>query len=540
MYQHLARRVIAGLAVVAATTLGSAMPAQAAAEQRVGLRLDPAYNVGVDDAITILPHLSATQAVTLTGATITYELSGDLAGVSLVNPANGSCTSVSPTRLTCTAASEIALGPASRSEHLNAGLTTTAAAVMGATGTLKTTFSADGVDADVDTAPVRVVDRIDMAVPEPQVTVSVKPGDTFTSRLRLTNVGKSVIKGAGILFNTPYAIEPAQRFSNCIYGSGVVRGCRFAQDLRPGVTYEMTLPSRLRKDTFAPGAVAVDGLWTDDADYADWAAELLGGTANKLGTGGPLVFEPVADERRAAGQYDRTADDNRQHITVKVLGEQGADVAAVGAKVSGAAGAVVEAEVGVRNLGPATLDLFGPYTRSSVAVVTIPAGAEVVTVPDLCKPADDAVRTDEDAVRYSCETFEILHAEETISWTFGLRITTVVPNATGSVEANPACDGNARCGSFTKDLNPSNDTAALIINPTDAQPGDGDAGAGADGGTSGGADGGTDGGTSGGTGGGLPITGPQGAAYGVAGALLVMAGAFFVVSARRRRIRFES
>jgi LPXTG-motif cell wall-anchored protein len=320
MYQHL----LAGLAAITATTLGTAVPAQAASTE-AGLWLNAAYNVGVDDEITVQPHLSAPRPVTVTGATITYELSGDLAGVSLVSPAAGGCTNVSPTRLTCTAAGGIALGPSSRSEHLNAVVKTTAAAVMGATGTLRTTFSADGVEASVDTATVRVIDRIDMAVPEPEVTVSVAPGDAFGSRWRLTNIGRSVIRGVGVLFSTPAEIEPPEQFSNCIYGYGVLRGCQFKQDLQPGVTYEMDLPSRLRKDAVAPGTVVVDGLWTDNDDYLNWAAELLGGGSTR-GTGGPLAFVPVTGARQATEQYDRTGEDNWQHLTVEMLGGPGPDV----------------------------------------------------------------------------------------------------------------------------------------------------------------------------------------------------------------------
>ena len=299
MHQHRARRLIAGLAVAATAVLGSAMPAEAAPEPRAGLWLLEAYNVGVDDEITVEPRLSASGPMTVTGATITYELTGDLAGVSLVNPAGGGCTSASPTRLTCTASSPLVLGTVSRYDVLHAGIRTTAAAVMGTTGTLRTTFSADGVDDEIDTAAVRVIDRIDMAVPEPKLTVDVEPGGTFTSRLRLANVGRNVIKGAGILFGAPHAIASTASFSNCIYNGDHLSACGFDQDLQPGVTYEMKVPFRLRADTYAPDTLVADGLWTDRADYRLWADELLSGRTHQHGTGGPLALEPVASLRAA-------------------------------------------------------------------------------------------------------------------------------------------------------------------------------------------------------------------------------------------------
>jgi hypothetical protein len=102
-----------------------------------------------------------------------------------------------------------------------------------------------------------------------------------------------------------------------------------------------------------------------------------------------------------------------------------------------------------------------------------------------------------------------------VTWTFGFKVNKASDNARGSVEVNPAC----ACEIFSKDINKSNDTAAIVLNPV--------GGGGAAGGQNP-------------SGGGLAITGPQTAVYGGAGAVLVGAGVAGFLLARRRRTRFEA
>ena len=94
--------------------------------------------------------------------------------------------------------------------------------------------------------------------------------------------------------------------------------------------------------------------------------------------------------------------------------------------------------------------------------------------------------------------------------TFGLRIDEVMPNATGTVTINAKCE----CEGIAGDLDPSNDVAKIVINPT--------------------------GGTGGGEGDdpGLPLTGAATTSLIAVGVALVLAGAVGFVVARRRRVRF--
>jgi LPXTG-motif cell wall-anchored protein len=145
-----------------------------------------------------------------------------------------------------------------------------------------------------------------------------------------------------------------------------------------------------------------------------------------------------------------------------------------------------------------------------VAVVTIPAGTTVATVPDDCVKSEyKYVKTKFDGLQYMCFSTPIFPAKTQVTWEFGLKITKVVANDAGAIEVNPACE----CDIFSHDINKSNDVAKIVVNPAD---------------------------TGGSGGGSLPITGPQTGLIGAGGALLVAAGIAGFIVARRRRTRFEA
>jgi hypothetical protein len=147
---------------------------------------------------------------------------------------------------------------------------------------------------------------------------------------------------------------------------------------------------------------------------------------------------------------------------------------------------VVKLRVGVHDNGPAFLDSthIGKGARSYE--VTLPPGTEPVLVPGNCqaiagRPAPAAYRCDTD------QLFIPAHEESTVI--FRVRITRVIAGASGSVTIvdQPA------------DLDPGNDTAQVLLNPT---------------------------------GNGLPITGAQTAVIAAVGALLLVAGATLYLLAR--------
>ncbi|MDI6097721.1 hypothetical protein QLQ12_03785 [Actinoplanes sp. NEAU-A12] len=466
------------------------------------------------------------------GTASTYKLSGDLPGVSLANPAQlGECESTSPTELVCSTPFDVDLGPDFDWISLEADLKATGNAVAGSTGKVTATLAAKDVAPVSTSATVEVAESVDLAAGE-SIEISAKPGSAFDARSTVTNKSTKVVTGAGVFGYTDYAFEVAERFSNCEYRGKVV-GCLFTEDLEAGVTYGVDLPFRLRKDTAAPGRSAVQFQWMTAADYAK-AADRLAAGSRKAAEGAKLRLVPVSAAKARVAQTDSKPDDNWQEFSVRATGAQGVDLAAVGAKASGAAGSTVTVRVGVRNNGPAALDSGQDRGQESIAIVTVPTGTTVTTIPMGCYLArGNVVKTDPQAEQYVCYGGTVRPVGETVSWEFGLRIDKVVADAKGRIESNPACE----CSRFDQDIDKSNDKAEIVINPSGAEPGTG--GNGGNGG-SGDADGnGGTGGESGGEGGGLPITGPQGTAIAGVGVLLVAAGAAGFVIARKRRTRFE-
>jgi hypothetical protein len=506
MYRPTAWRLLAGPAAVIVAAL-VATPAFAAVDAKIDISLPDTVVVGVGAETKVSPVLKADHEVTLTGASITYTLEGELAGVGLADPEDGHCEGSTPTKLVCSVPYEIGFGPDGAIGYLEAGLKAADTAKAGATGKVTATFAADGVAPISTTAVVEVATGVDLVAGRPRV-LSVKPGAAFTAELEVTNRSGEAVHGAAVAGIPDYAFEATTRFANCDYqGQGV--SCFFEQDLEAGATYTVNLPYQLRKATMAPSTSAGEFQWLTADEFGKRAKTL----AAAPGQGGELTLTKVADARSLAEQTDTDPDNNWQIIEVKATGIQGADIEALGDEVSGAAGATVTVEAGVRNNGPATVDRSRSGEAATVAVVTVPTGTKVTTVPTGCQLITDGSK------KYLCVTSALFKAGETVTWKFGLHIDKVVANATGLVEANPAC----RCSYFAEDIKKSNDKAKLVVNPAGgASGGDSDSGDSDDSGDD--ADEPS-----------LPITGPAGGPIAGVGALLVAAGAAILLFTRKRR-----
>ncbi|GAA0440191.1 hypothetical protein Aca07nite_47900 [Actinoplanes capillaceus] len=271
--------------------------------------------------------------------------------------------------------------------------------------------------------------------------ISAAVGADFDIDLSVTNTGATPLTGVGVVLHTDWGFEPGEQFSNCDYRDGRARLCTFDQALEPGKTYRLALPYRVRTDTYAPGGIFGEFEWLT----ADELAPYRGGTP---GTGGPLQLRegdplPVDEDRSV------------QVVDVTVTGTNGVDLVAIGDEVSGAVGDLVQATVGVRNDGPATLDHSRSGEAPAEAEVTLPAGMSFVSAAG-CRRADDASH-------YVCGVPApyIFKAGTTSTWTFTLRIDKVVADAQGTVQVNPPCQCNRPA-----DRDRSNDTTLLTANAT--------------------------------------------------------------------------
>ena len=524
MYPSLGRRLFLGAAAAAATAaIACAAPAYAAAPS-IAVVL-PDVTVAAGTSVPVGPILYARQETTLHNSAMTFELSGDLGGVAFTTEEFDDCEAVSATKLTCASPFELDLGPDGVGGVFDATLAAPKSA-LGRSGTITTTFTADGVDEITSTAEVTVADGVDLVAGK-DAEVSVKVGAGFDAELEVRNNSDEVVRGAAIVFHTDYAFSSPEEFSNCWYGDGQVNACTFDQELQPGATYRTTVPYQLRAGTAAPGGAYGEFQWMTGDDYQDFLRYLEKAGyegPGKPGKGGELgLTSPVSAQ--AAKQTDTRPDNNWQNVEVKVLGKQGTDFVAVGATAKGAKGATVTLPVGTRNAGPATVDLNRSGSSAATVIVTVPARTKVVTVPKGCaKAEDESVRTNPKALQYVCFSGSLFPAKTTVVWPFVVELLDDVTDAEGLVEVNPPC----QCERFGRDINKKNDTAKIVINPVAVVPGDGVPGDGGQG----------DGGQGGG--GGLPITGSQTAVVGAAGAVLVAAGVLGFFLARRRRTRFEA
>ncbi|OZV80086.1 LPXTG cell wall anchor domain-containing protein [Micromonospora echinospora] len=512
------RRLLAGLGVVGAFVATSAVPTSAApTDIEVDYYFaDLTVAAGTSGKVES-PTMFASEPVVLHEVTMRYDFS-DLAGKVTVQEEDdfGYCTKPEPSVLLCTTPFEIGLEDWGIGGNFPVVVAPTDEAETGDTGTLRMTLTAAGLEPVKRESKIRVGEGVDLAAGD-ETQVSVAPGGKFSLPLAVRNAGTTTVQGSTAVFYGDYAFRAAEKYSNCTYEGDELRTCHFDEALTPGTRYRASLGFVLGADTYAPGRSYADAVWMTSAEYEDFAGYLknVGVSPGKPGTGGVLPLAGEAGRVRGA-QADTDPTNNWASYQVKVTGTNGTDLAAVGDKVTGAAGEEVRASVGFRNNGPATLD----YTRSGSSVtyvkVVVPTGTTVVAASEFCAPVkgDDRGEPGEPGGReYLCFPTSLSKAGEEELVEFTLRIDKVVANAKGVVEANVSCQCD---GGFNDDLKPANDIAALLVNATTA---------------GGGAGGGEDDGS-------LPITGARTSLVLAASGLLLVAGVVGLVLARRRRTRF--
>ncbi|MFI5936276.1 Ig-like domain-containing protein [Actinoplanes sp. NPDC051494] len=306
-------------------------------------------------------------------------------------------------------------------------------------------------------APARADDRLPLAAGA-TVQAAATPGGIFTAPLSVTYTGTVPLDGVVVSFFGIDGFATESRYQNCTYDIlGQLEACVFDRTLEPGRSYRVDLPFRAPADAYAPSAMRTQFTWEKKAFH------------HPYGTPGDGAVMPLLDDVTPAkvGVYPW------QYVDLAITGRQSADLVATGSKVYGAAGDVVQIKAGVRNDGPATLKWIGTGVPHGLVVVTIPPGTSVQSSPSRCAPATAAQQTRADAVQYACVLDGSLKIgpNYALNLPFSLRIDTVIEDAAGLVEVNPACT----CDRFADDLDTSNDTAPLILNPAPTAPGGKDA-----------------------------------------------------------------
>lgn len=512
------RWLAAAAGIMAIAAFGLASPA--AAETSAGAAIDV-----VAGDVSVAPGYGHSQTVWVHGPasltsldkpTYTFDL-GELAQwvtVTVDEPGGPACTQKDAV-VTCTDPDSPEISADLWNPTLFVTFNAKAEAPIGATATVKTTVSADNVTASTTSWTLTIAQGVNLKAVDS--TVSAAAGASVKIPVVVTNKSDTTVNGVVVWMIADYGIT-LSRASNCTYtedpAGETIAACQFdTPELAAGKTYQVQVPATIAATAPAPLTTLLGAWWYTAQDWTDQQSMFgrLGAPEGEKGSGPALTLEEATAPMQSmtVPQTDTNLFDNYAMDSVKLTGSRAADLAAVGATASGAVGATVDVKVGIKNNGPVDAVFFvdGQHVLAYLDV-PVPEGTKVTGAPAECAPVGangpEGDRAGEaGAAEYAC-LFDVIKVGETYSYTFGLHIDRVVPDATSTIALV------AEDGSPLKDPNQANNTAKLVINPSSGSGG----------------------------GGGLPITGAKAGLIGGAGAVFLALGVVFFVLNRRRRTRF--
>ncbi|MFI0791718.1 hypothetical protein ACH4OY_03295 [Micromonospora rubida] len=439
---------LGAVALVAATAVAT-VAAPAAAED------DPGWVYAWLDDTTIgtagAPGRTAELNLSSTGATdprVSFDLTG-LAGVATVTFPNWCVTSA--TTVTCP------MPPTATPDEwgtvegkVPVVLRAAPGAADGATGTIGYTAAADQVEPETEQAAVTVaagpapINLVDAYVPGPAV------GDTVNVPVAVVNGGGQAAEDLRLTLRFPVGLVPAA-YRNCRYGTDpmlltTVMVCTVRGSFAPGQRYKLRggIPT-----TVTPAALGnkratqfVEPLAT--AGPLPAGVTLTGREADRrlrLRAVGEPVDALTAGQDSAWGQY----------YLRDIRGTF--DVVALGAAATGAVGATVRVQVGIRNDGPGVPDDSVSGGGAASFRFVPPAGTTVTNRPAGCSPSGGEEEEGAPVSWYCGKPGLIFAAGETFTVPFDLRIDGPV-GAAGEVRVNPY--------PRTDDA-PANDVAAVTV-----------------------------------------------------------------------------
>ncbi|GGQ54656.1 hypothetical protein [Couchioplanes azureus] len=389
-------------------------------------------------------------------------------------------------------------------------LTPKPGAKPGDTGALTVTATADQGPASTFTARVRVGEAVNLTAVDAR-SRAVAPGGSVALRPRVRNTGPRDVRGP-VLVESGQGALTGTDFGNCTY-YGDSAACTFDTTLAAGRTYETStpLPVRVPPDAAVGSQTQVNAQWLTLAEWQDWQATWHGWTGGRPGTGPNLK---LAEWESAAAAQDPQADidrdDNGTSTTVTVTGGRRADVAAVGATLTGPPGTARTIEVGLVNRGPGTLH-YPPFDNNLPGIsVTLPPDVSILRADKRCWTLreDDLPQPPPSTAagasvasgppEYHCSPESVqLRPGQRLSFTFAVAVAPGARDGKGSVDVIMFDSENS------VDRDPGNNTAPITLRL-------------------------------GGGGGGLPVTGGTTATLAAGGALLVLIGTTVTTALRRR------
>ncbi|MGX6604461.1 hypothetical protein ACWKSP_20350 [Micromonosporaceae bacterium Da 78-11] len=401
-------------------------------------------------------------------------------------PDEGPCRRT-PTTITCSIEQFV-----SRRTSLNAFgalvVRPTASAKIGDSARIPLTARVDGGAVSTSESLVRVGEGVDLAGGRTQ-EISAAPGGSAPARPVVRNVGATAVNGVAMSFAVDPRLLSKTSFRNCWYGYSILY--TFDSVPQPGKAYGLSAPLILRPPVDSvPGSVAPGFVqWMTATELQDWTDSFPTDTDGSYGTGAALTLDELTGALDVP-QADLDPDNDSSTILLTVDGPAPPDLAAVGARLTGAVGDIVTVEVGQLNLGPGTLrpDLYP--NNALTTEIRMPQNVSALALNDCDEQQDGG-----DAV-YRCQLQRTLKPGGRDLYSFDMEIERRGGSA-GQVEVSdlpPPVAGTRRTGR-------ENNVARIVV-------------------------------TVSGEAAGLPITGAGG--YLAAGLVLLAVGAAAVLVARRR------
>ncbi|MET7379042.1 hypothetical protein ABZT08_09445 [Streptomyces sp. NPDC005526] len=276
----------------------------------------------------------------------------------------------------------------------------------------------------------------------------VKPGSTFEAPVTFADKGAAALPKVWLSYSVTRGLSHTEMPSNCerwdvgSYDEMPARSsviCEFDQAVEPGAVYAPERPLVLK----ALDRALYDDLFVMVANHEISADENASGPVRGTGPAVKLVEQPAGSAATGGGSKSPDWDS----ASVRVSAVNTADFQVTGARLTGRAGATVDAQVKFTNAGPAWVmgELGTSVTR---VLIKVPAGTRVVGGLQYCKnPA---------AGTYDCGTAQSWVEEGQVqNYKFRLKIDKAVAGAAGSV----ALEEEAR----PYDVNKANDKADILL-----------------------------------------------------------------------------
>ncbi|MET9506105.1 hypothetical protein ABZY42_31075 [Streptomyces sp. NPDC006622] len=336
----------------------------------------------------------------------------------------------------------------------------------GAVGTLRHTAVAGDLTSYPGETRVTVGNGPDLALSQSPRQNGVTPGTRITVPTTLSNNGNRTADGVLLRLFASRGLTYAQRPANCEFRDtevGTEALCVLDEKLAPGESVTLTNALKARRNALY-----------ERYDYSvePYSAEALeaarAGRTYTPGTGADLAPTPTRSLGTANGTATATAavpdldpQDNTRSVIIHATNT--ADLRLIGSRIEGTVGETVQADIKVRNRGPAWVASLGAGEPVATVDVRVPSGTTVTARPDACYAltADGDWREEQlGAPRYRCTTPIYLNEHATHTFPFTLRIDSAARSTAPVAIDNDQHEPPIRA--YDPDL--TNNTARIVVN----------------------------------------------------------------------------